>query len=136
MRALTALLLVSLTTPLFADYISIRCGKNADAFNTADIAYAATSVVPEERDQWELALKGKNNKKAESIVIKQSEYSTTGYIITEKKPASGKTYRQFIFSKTDNCMEGGPAYVQVYQVGGGEGRQPIGSRLKCQCDID
>lgn len=120
----------------FADYIFIECGKRAgEGYEKAEIAYSAEALRPTKRPEWILYRRGKEHKRATSLVPIIGGDQVTGYVITEKKPKKGP-YLQFIFTGVEKCWEGGPAWLQIYKVGTGEEAQPQGSKKSCVCDID
>lgn len=93
------------------------------------------NVVPEDPREWDLFLNGRPNNRARQITVKESKYFVSSYIITEKKPSNGKPYHQYFFWKVENCQEGGPAYLQIFQVGGNQGRKKVGSYKRCLCSV-
>ncbi len=134
---LLAIILMSTSSLVFADYIFIDCGNKAgQGYLKAEVNYSAETLTPEDRNDWRLHLKGKVHKKAETVVVIRKEGQLSGYVVTEKKPANGHAYKQFHFTHVDNCFEGGPAWLKVYRVGTGEGKQQLGSTKKCVCGID
>jgi hypothetical protein len=130
------LVLLSLSSFSFADDISITCGTNAGDASKAQYAFSAEPVKPESTQEWSLYASGKKVTRAESLVVKEKGYFVHTYIITEKAPANGHAYRQYLFNDVEKCLDGGPATLQVYQVGGGHGRVKFGDKLNCECDVD